>query len=62
MVRPAYDLSGLNLSPDEVEIINSGEEVPSSLISDCGFVTSNCEVEFDGVSLVVKHAADISEA
>jgi hypothetical protein len=62
MSRPVYDLSGLNLTPDEIEIINSGDEVPSSLISDSGFVTSDCEVEFDGKSLVVKYPVDIEGA
>lgn len=53
MMCTAYDLSDLNLSSDEIEIINTGEELPFSLEKDSGFITSNCSVEFDGKSLVV---------
>jgi hypothetical protein len=53
MTNSDIDFSEFNLSDDEIQIIQSGEQLPESLFGDSGFVTTDCSVVFDGHSLIM---------
>lgn len=43
----------LNLSEEDIMIIETGEQLPAELEEDGGFVRTDCDVVFDGTELVV---------
>lgn len=43
----------LNLSEEDIMIIETGEQLPDELKDDGGFVRTDCDVVFDGTELII---------